>query len=123
LKKVSFDVALNSFFGQNSQYLSWIGNSFRNPDLSFNGRSITQKDDGSLTAKGTLNFRRQSFPVSIDFTRQDVGNEIVLKGKFNMQTGDYFIGHLNRRLVPVQIPFEVTLVFDRPHIENGNLVS
>lgn len=123
LKKVSFDVPLNSFFGQNSEYLGWIGNNWQNPDLSFSGRSVTHNADDSLTVSGSLRFRRQSSPIRINFTKKVVGNQIVLQGKFDLRTGEYFIGRLNRRVVPMRIPFEVTMVFDKPEGLNDNLIS
>ncbi|WP_431160731.1 hypothetical protein [Flagellimonas beolgyonensis] len=115
IEKVSFDVPLNTFFGQNSDYLNWLGNGWRNPDLSFHGSSVSPNGENGLIVNGTLEFRRSLSPVSIQFTKKIVGEYMVLTGTFNLRTGDYFIGPLNRRVVPTQIPFEITLVLD--HVE------
>lgn len=123
IEKVTFDVPLNMFTGINSGYLAWVANSWRNPDMTFKSRSVEDKGNGQLVVKGNMEFRRRTAPVTIDFTREDIGDQIVLKGEFLFSPKDYFIISPSVQLVPSNIPFKVTLVFDRPSQENKNKVS
>src|SRR5690606_4416018 len=75
-KTIGFKVPLNSFIGQNSGYLAWVGNSWDNPDLIFSSTEIIQKDDTHYMVKGRLEFRRRPSPVQIDFTKRNTDSEI-----------------------------------------------
>lgn len=123
LEKINFDVPLNMFTGINSGYLAWVGNSWKNPEMTFSSKSIEDKGNGELTVKGNMEFRRRTAPVTIDFTRKDIDDRIVLNGDFYFNPKDYFIISPSIQLVPNNIPFKVTLVFDKPTKENKNTVS
>lgn len=122
-EKIGFEVPLVSFLGQNAGYLGWVGNSWDNPDMSFNSTEITKTDDTHYKVKGRLEFRRRTGTAEIDFTRQDTDNEIVMQGNFELDTSDYFIISPPVRQVPSFIPFKLILVFDKPTRQNGNQVS
>lgn len=70
LKKLSFEVQLNSFIGQNANYLAWIGNSWTYPYLRFKSNNISRKDD-TWFVKGNLEFRNCLAPVMIPHARTD----------------------------------------------------
>jgi polyisoprenoid-binding protein YceI len=114
ISNIGFEVPLNSFNGLHSGYLAWVGNSWENPDLSFQSKSIVRKEDDQYTVDGNLEFRRRFSPIEITFTRKDTDNEIILEGSFTLNTNDFFIIAPGQNLVPTWIPFQLTLVFDKP---------
>lgn len=116
-ESIDFRVLLNSFMGLNEGYLAWIGNSWYYPDLVFKSSKVTKKGTNQYIVNGQLQFRNMTSPVEINFTRRDTQNEIVLEGDFRMSTSDFFIIPPSKRLVPTFIPFELTLVFDKPQKE------
>lgn len=115
-EKISFDVNVNSFIGQNSGYLGWIANSWQNPDMSFTGSSITMKGN-ELLVEGTLEFRRKTGFVQITMVKKLIGNSVFLSGHFQINTNDYFLITPHPDLVPTWIPFKVTLVFDKSSVK------
>jgi polyisoprenoid-binding protein YceI len=123
ISSIGFDVPLNSFNGLHSGYLAWVGNSWENPDLSFQSKSIVRKDDNQYTVDGNLEFRRRFSPVEIAFTRKDTDTEIILEGSFTLNTNDFFIIAPTQNLVPTWIPFQLTLVFDKPLTAGSKQIS
>ncbi|MCJ7467087.1 MAG: YceI family protein [Maribacter sp.] len=123
ISSIGFNVPLNSFNGLHSDYLAWVGNSWENPDLSFQSKSIIRKEDGQYTVDGNLEFRRRLSPVEINFMRKDTDTEIILEGSFTLNTNDFFIIAPSQNLVPTWIPFQLTLVFDKPLPEGSKQIS
>ncbi|MFI2742585.1 YceI family protein [Zhouia sp. PK063] len=116
LNNLSFNVPLNSFIGTNSGYLAWVGNAWNNPDLTFKS-TVIKKVNNHFEVKGNMEFRRKTAPVTLEIISQEnSNNEIILKGNFKMNTNDYFIFSPNVNLVPTWIPFQFTMVFDKPNL-------
>ena len=113
LENMSFKVPLNSFIGMHAGYLAWIGNENLYPDLEFNGTKAVKNNDGSYNVNGQIRFRGTSAPQLINVTENTTGNEIILKGSFQLNTSDYFIVSPPLDLVPAWIPIQFTLVFDK----------
>ncbi|MGO3184374.1 MAG: YceI family protein [Aequorivita sp.] len=113
IQSLSYHVTLMSFIGSHGAYLAWLGNARSNPDLNFKSTSITKKK-GQWEVNGQLEFRRRFKPVTIDLKREDKDGDIVLTGNFQLSTGDYFIGYVPADLVANWIPFQFTMVFDKP---------
>lgn len=123
IQNLSFNVPLISFIGSHGGYLAWLGNATVNPDLNFIGSSISKKGD-HWEVNGQLEFRRRFKPMTINIKRQDVNGEIVLTGDFQISTSDYFIGPTPSDLVATWIPFQLTMVFDKPDIiKKGETLS
>ncbi len=123
IQSLSFSVPLTSFIGSYGGYLAWLGNARRNPEMSFKSNSITHKN-ARLEVNGQLEFRKRFRPITVYVTREDTGNEIVLIGDFKMSTSDYFLGHTPSDLVAPWIPFQFTMIFDKPDTpDKGELLS
>ena len=113
VEQLNFNVPLVSFQGTNAGYLGWIANSWYNPDLEFESKSIEKKDD-HWVAKGMLDFRRRHNPVEIEFHRKNIGSEIFLEGNFELRPRDYFISTPSLEMVPSSIPMKFTMLYDLP---------
>ncbi|MCB0473251.1 MAG: YceI family protein [Flavobacteriaceae bacterium] len=113
VENMSFKVPLNTFIGMHAGYLAWIGNANMYPDLEFNGTKAVKNEDGTYNVKGQIRFRGTSAPQLINVTENTSGNEIILKGSFQLNTSDYFIVSPPMDLVPAWIPIQFTLVFDK----------
>lgn len=113
IQSLSLHVPLISFIGSHGGYLAWLGNARRNPYMNFNSSSITKKDN-HWEVNGQLEFRRRFKPITLNIKRQDTDKEIVLSGTFQISTSDYFIGPTPSDLVASWIPFQFTMVFDKP---------
>lgn len=113
VEQINFEVPLNSFVGQNSGYLAWLGGSWTYPNMRFHSKNITQSDKG-LTVHGTIELRGGFAPVNIELTPSKTEKELIFNGTFNLPIRDYFITSPPFDLVPPNIPMKVTLVFDKP---------
>ncbi len=113
LQQLSFIVPLQSFYGANAGYLSWLGNGWYYPDLSFKSRSVTVREK-SLEIRGDLNFRGRSAPAVLYATRTDDDRTVSLNGSFTLMTSDYFIFMPPPFTAPATIPFRFNLAFDKP---------
>lgn len=113
IQSLSFTVPLISFIGSHGGYMAWLGNARMNPDMNFNSSSITEKGN-QWVVNGQLEFRKRFRPITIYVKRQDMGGEIVLTGNFQISTSDYFFGPTPSDLVATWIPFEFTMVYDKP---------
>lgn len=113
VEQLNFEVPLNSFVGQNSGYLAWVGGSWTYPTMRFRSKNIIQTDKG-LSVHGTMEFRGGFAPVTIEFTPSKTDKELIFHGTFNLPIRDYFITSPPFDLVPPNIPMKVSLVFDKP---------
>lgn len=113
LQQLSFTVPLQSFYGTNAGYLSWLGNGWYYPDLSFKSRSVTVREK-SIEIRGDLHFRGRSAPAVLHATRTDNDQTVSLNGNFTLMTGDYFIFMPPPFTAPAMIPFRFNLAFDKP---------
>lgn len=122
VEKLNFEVPLISFQGTNGGYLAWVANSWYNPDMSFKSSSIHKKDN-HWVAKGTLEFRRRTNPVEIEFYLKNMGNEILVEGHFELRPRDYFFSSPPFDLVPSTIPVKFTMLYDQPEKLKGEEIG
>ncbi|HPG09712.1 MAG TPA: YceI family protein [Saprospiraceae bacterium] len=123
VEKLDFSVPLNSFIGQNANYLEWLGYSFTFPNLEFRTNKVINQGDGKYQVKGNLQFRGQFEPVTINYKREDTEDWITFNGSFTFNPRDFFISAPPFDLVPNRIPMTLNLVFSKADIQSATAAN
>ena len=123
IEGLSLNVPLISFLGSRAGYLARIGNATTNPDMNFISNTVTKKGD-KWEVKGELEFRKKFKPITISLKRQDKDSKIILVGTFQLVTADYATGRTSSDMDTPKMPFQFTMVFDKPNtISQGETLS
>ncbi|ARK09972.1 YceI family protein [Fibrivirga algicola] len=59
------------------------------PNVSFTSQDVKPNADGTLTVNGKLTFHNVTKPITVQVTRRDAGNQLLMNGKFDLKMTDY----------------------------------
>lgn len=94
IQNVAVVIRVASFDSQNQNRDSHMVETLdglKYPNVTFTSQDIKPSADGTLTVNGKLNFHNVTKPTTVQVTRRDAGNQLLMTGKFDVKLSDYAV--------------------------------
>lgn len=94
VQSVAVAIRVASFDSQNQNrdsHMVEVLDGIKYPNVTFSSQEIKANADGTLTVSGKLTFHNVTKPITVQVTRRDVGNQLLMNGKFDLKLTDYAV--------------------------------
>ncbi|MEZ0540459.1 YceI family protein [Fibrella arboris] len=94
IQNVAVAIRVASFDSQNQNrdsHMVEVLDGIKYPTVTFTSQDIKTNADGTLTVNGKLTFHNVTKPVTVQVTRRESGNQLLMNGKFDLKLTDYAI--------------------------------
>ncbi|MEZ0485733.1 YceI family protein [Fibrella aquatica] len=94
IQSVAVAIRVASFDSQNQNrdsHMIEVLDGIKYPNVTFTSQDIKPNADGTLTVNGKLTFHNVTKPISVQVTRRESGNQLLMNGKFDLKMTDYAV--------------------------------
>lgn len=94
IQNVAVAIRVASFDSQNQNRDSHMVETLdgiKYPNVTFTSQDIKPNADGTLTVNGKLTFHNVTKPITVQVTRREAGNQLMMTGKLDLKLTDYAI--------------------------------